>query len=345
MMKRVGNIFQEVYSWNNLLEACRRAKKGASHSRDAVIFFLNLDRNLKRLQESIASGNSPVGNYHYFTIHDPKERMICAASFEERVLYHAVIRILEPRFEQHFIHDTYACRKGKGTEKAIEKAFLNTRSSRWFLKLDMRKYFDSIDHKILQKKLCKIIKDHNILKLLGQIIASYSVNPGKGIPIGNLTSQYFANFYLSFFDHFVKEQLKVKRYVRYMDDCILWCNNKYEAATWKEQTERYLYEELQLSLKYSVLNRTAKGVPFLGFLIKSDRILLVRAKKSRSKAKLKQLYRELVGGRISQQEFSDKITASLAHLKLARSRKVVYDFLQRYDHRLEPGSPGRQLEQ
>jgi RNA-directed DNA polymerase len=256
-----------------------------------------------------------------------------------------VIRILEPRFEQHFIHDTYACRKGKGTEKAIEKALQNTSSSEWFLKLDVRKYFDSIDHGVLNEKLRRIIKDHRILDLLEQIISSYSVLIGKGIPIGNLTSQYFANFYLSFFDHFVKEQLKVKRYVRYMDDCIFWGDQKSEVITWQQQTERYLSDKLHLSLKYSVLNRTEYGVPFLGFLIKPDRVLLLRSKKRRTQKKWKQLYSELIGGGISQQEFSDKITASLAHLKLARSRKVVYDLLQRYDHRLEPGSPGRQLEQ
>jgi len=188
------------------MEAWIRAKKGSSHARDTILYSMNLHRNLKHLQKALAAGNPPIGRYHYFMIHDPKERRICAASFEERILHHAVMRVLERRFEQHFINDTYACRKGKGTEKAILKAFRNTRQSQWFLKLDMKKYFDTIDHEVLKQRLQRIIKDQRMLNILEQIISSYCVQPGKGIPIGNLTSQFFANFYLSFFDHFVKEQ-------------------------------------------------------------------------------------------------------------------------------------------
>lgn len=344
-MKRIGSTYQEVYSWENLMEAWLRAKKGSSHTPEAVLYSLNLHCNLKRLQESLTAENPPVGNYHYFMIHDPKERRNCAASFEERILHHAVMRVLEQRFEQHFMNDTYACRKGKGTEKAILKAFRNTKNCQWYLKLDMKTYFDTIDHDILKQKLQRIIKDQRMLNILEQIISSYCVQPGKGIPIGNLTSQFFANFYLSFFDHFVKEQLRVKQYVRYMDDCVLWGSSKQEVKEWRAKAEHYLAAELQLKLKYAVLNTTENGVPFLGFLIKPDCIHLLRSKKRRVYRTCKLLYQELCFRTITQNNFAERITASLSHLKVARSQQVVYDILQRYDHRLEPGSPGRQLEQ
>jgi RNA-directed DNA polymerase len=340
-MKRINDIYQQVYEWDNLLEAYRKARKGSSHSRDAILYSLDLHRNLANLQQLLVDGKAEVGNYHYFTIFDPKERIICAAPFGERVLHHAVMNVFGKRLEQHLIHDTYACRKGKGTERALLKAFDNTADTAWFLKLDMRKYFDSIDHDILKCKLRRVCKDRDLLRLLDQIIDSYCVSAGKGIPIGNLTSQHFANFYLSFFDHHVKDVLRIKWYVRYMDDCILWASTKEELIACKKELTGYLESELRLTLKYSVINKTCSGVPFLGFLLKPDRILVLRSKKKRLHRTWKELYWQLRTDMIDQQLFADRISASLSHLRIARSRMFVYNFLQRYDFRLEPGPSGR----
>ncbi len=187
---------------------------------------MRLTENLKKLQEGLIGECVDVGHYRYFLIQDPKERTICAALFPERVLHHAVMNVTEPYFERKMIFDTYACRRDKGTDKAVERAFDFTRKSFWFLKLDIRKYFDSISHSVLLEILRTVFKDGQLLDLFQQIIETYQKTPGKGVPIGNLTSQYFANLYLSGFDHFIKDTLGIKRYVRYMDDMCLWGNNK-----------------------------------------------------------------------------------------------------------------------
>lgn len=340
-MKRIGNLYHRILEWDNLLEAYRKARTGSSHSPDAVLYAMNLHENLTTLQRSLAEGNPVVGEYHYFNIHDPKERTICAAPFAERVLHHAIMLVLEKRLEQHLIHDTYACRVGKGTKSAVLKAFANTKASMWFLKLDMRKYFDSIDHAVLRCKMRQVCKDWDLLRLLDRIIGSYSTSEGKGIPIGNLTSQHFANFYLSSFDHYIKEVLHIKRYVRYMDDCILWASTKEELLFCRRVLVQYLEQELKLSVKYSVINKTENGVPFLGFLLKGDRILVLRSKRKRLKRTWKNLYWQLEYDQIDQRTFSDRITASLSHLRIAHSRTFVYNLLQRYDSRLEPGPSGR----
>ena len=344
-MKRSNNLYQKVYEWDTLLVAYGKARIGASHSQESILYAINLHENLRKFQQSLKDGTLLIGNYRYFTIYDPKKRTIFAASFEERVLHHAVMYVFEKRLEQHLIHDTYACRVGKGTERALLKAFANTAGNMWFLKLDMRKYFDSIHHDVLKLKLRRVCKDQRLIRLLEQIIDSYSVSEGKGIPIGNLTSQHFANFYLSCFDHYVKEVLQITHYVRYMDDCVLWTSTKDELIACKRVVVQYLDTELKLTLKYAVINRSFNGVPFLGFLLKPDRIHVLRSKKRRLLRTWKDLYWHLKTGQIDQQMYSDRITASLSHLRIARSRTLVYNFLQRYDFRLEPGPSGRQLEQ
>ena len=165
-----------------------------------------------------------VGNYHQFTIHDPKERLITAPCFRERVLHHAIFNLCEPILERHLIADTFACRVGKGWLVALERAQRFAGRHRFFLKLDIRKYFDSIAHAILLARLGRLFKDRRLLHLFERIIESYSTPPGRGVPIGSLTSQHFGNFYLASLDRWVKERLRVRGYVRYMDDFALWAD-------------------------------------------------------------------------------------------------------------------------
>ena len=206
-MRRAGNLYHLIHTWDNLLLAFYNAQRNKSAKSDVRLFAINLEANLEALQVSLMRECVEVGGYHYFKVHDPKERMICAASFPQRVLHHAIIRITEPYFEKQMIFDNYACLKGKGTDRALIRAFEKTRQSNWFLKLDIRKYFDSIDHQILFNSLRKMFKDNKLLSLFHRIIKTYETKPGKGLPIGNLTSQYFANFYLSGFDHLIKDEL------------------------------------------------------------------------------------------------------------------------------------------
>jgi RNA-directed DNA polymerase len=221
-MKRVGNLIEEIASYDNLYVAFCKASKSKRNKVEVLKYESNLDINIQLLQEQILSGNIDIGNYHYFTIYDPKERVICAASFPERVLHHAVMNICHPYFEKHLIYHTYATRIGKGTYAALDKAKEFVKRYSWYAKLDVRKYFDSISHDLLFQFLSRMFKDKILLEIFQKIIRSYEVSCGIGIPIGNLSSQYFANYYLSGADHYAKEQLHIGGYVRYMDDILLF---------------------------------------------------------------------------------------------------------------------------
>lgn len=179
----------------------------------------------------------------------PKKRLICAASFAERVLHHALMNVCHTFFDNQQINESYATRPNKGTYKAVEKAKYFSKHYKYYLKLDIRKYFDSISHSILLKKLKTIFKDPDLLEIFRQIIESYHSSEGKGLPIGNLTSQYFANFYLAEFDHFIKQTHRIKPYVRYMDDFILWANSPEKLNKILILITNYLQQYLALSLK------------------------------------------------------------------------------------------------
>ncbi|MBI9104605.1 MAG: RNA-directed DNA polymerase [Spirochaetales bacterium] len=221
-MKRKGSLFEIIASEENLKVASWKAMRGKRTKRDVLLFNLNFEENLTALRKDLLDGTIAIGNYHYFQVHEPKERTICAASFPERILHHAIMNVCLPVFENYQIYDSYACREGKGTHKALLRAFHFSKSTPFFLKVDIRKYFDSIDHIILKNLLCRKFKDEKLLELLYRIIDSYETAPGKGLPIGNLTSQHMANFYLGRADHYIKEELGTRRYVRYMDDFVLW---------------------------------------------------------------------------------------------------------------------------
>jgi len=188
-MKRVGNLYARIADPDNLRLAFWKASRGKRHKPDAARFRENLGAELGALRRDLLAGAVSVGDYHYFTIRDPKERTICAAPFRERVLHHAVLNLCEPVFEAYQIHASYACRPGKGVHAAVARARGHARAHPWHLKLDVRQYFASIDHGVLLGLLARRFKDHRLLDLFAHIIASYTAAPGKGVPIGNLTSQ------------------------------------------------------------------------------------------------------------------------------------------------------------
>ena len=191
-MKRENNLIEKITEPDNLRLAFWKARKAKEGKMEVTEFRKELDKKLLTLQEELLSGNVQVGNYHYFTIFDPKERLICAASFKERVLHHAIMNICHVNFEKFQIFDSYASRLGKGTYAALERAKFFQVKYKWFLKLDVRKYFDTIDHCILKQLLAKRFKDLSLLNVFFNIIDSYETSTGKGLPIGNLTSHAFA---------------------------------------------------------------------------------------------------------------------------------------------------------
>jgi RNA-directed DNA polymerase len=204
-------------------------------------------------------------------------RLITAPCFRDRVFHHALTLICEPVFERFLIADTFACRWGKGRVASVERARSFARRHPWFLKLDIRKYFDSIDHAILCGRLGRQFKDRRLLDLFGRIIASYEVGPGHGVPIGSLTSQHLANFYLGWVDRFVKEKHRAVGYVRYMDDFVVWGENRAWLSDVRDRVGEFLERELSLCLKPEpYINQSRFGMDFLGCRVKPSHVSLNR---------------------------------------------------------------------
>jgi hypothetical protein len=274
-MKRQSHLFEQIVDYNNIRLAFLKTLRGIRSSLSVINFCQNTEKNLATLRKKLVSLNCGWGNYRSFQISDPKPRVISTASVEQRIMHHAIMNVLEPVLERPLIYHSYACRKGKGTHAAALYAFKQCRTKTYFLKLDIRKYFDSIDHGTLKNQLRRLIKDVRVIFLLDGIINSYETAPGKGVPIGNLTSQFFANMYLSCFDHFVLEELHPSAYCRYMDDFVLWADSQTKLKIMFNRINEYLKLALSLSLKQPVFGKTANGLPFLGFLIKRKGIYLL----------------------------------------------------------------------
>ena len=250
-MKRAGNLTERIASLDNLYLAFAKACRGKQRKTEVQLFRRSFDANMAELRAEILSGNVRVGDYHYFTIHDPKERVICAAPFRERVLHHALMNVCHDYFDRSLINDTYATRPGKGVYSALDKAVLAASRYEYMVKLDFRKYYDSISHDILKQKLDRKFKDKRLLAIFHQIIDSYHADTGFGLPIGNLTSQYFANAYLSEFDHWAKECLHVPIYIRYMDDIVIFHKDKKRLHEALDKIKEYLDKNLKLEVKHN----------------------------------------------------------------------------------------------
>ena len=333
----------------NLRLAFWKAAKGKRGKADCLAFRERLDENLAALETELLSGNVPVGDYHYFKVLDPKERLICAATFRERVLHHALMNVCEPVLERAAVFDSYACRKGKGRLLAVERAQGYARTHRWFLKMDIRKYFDSIHQATLRELLGRKFKDARLLGVFDRILASYQTTSGRGVPIGNLTSQHFANFYLAPLDRFLKETLKRGAYVRYMDDFVVWGENGAELRAVFEQVRAFLAAELKLELKgNTAINRTAFGMDFLGYRLFPGTVRLARRSKVRFVQKFQRYEAAHLRGEWSELVLQQRMQALLAFVMPAESVAFRGHILQRFGvatKRLEPRESGRELEQ
>ena len=313
----------------NLRLAFWKTARGKRGQADCRAFQERLEENLAALGAELLSGQVPVGDYHYFTIHDPKERTICAASFRERVLHHALMNVCEPVLERAAVFDSYACRKGKGRLLAVERAQRFARRYRWFLKMDIRKYFDSIDQETLRALLGRKFKDQVLLGIFDRILSSYQTMPGRGLPIGNLTSQHFANFYLAPLDRFLKEDLRREAYVRYMDDGVVWGESSHELSEVCERVRGFLAAELKVELKgNTAINRTAFGIDFLGYRLFPGVLRLARRSKLRFARKFRRYEAAYATGAWSELVLQQRMTALLAFVTPAESvafRRHVFE--------------------
>lgn len=280
-MKKASGLFKHVVELDNLYYAFWKASKGKRYAGEVLSFQADLEDNLLGLQAELLAEKVSVGSYRYFKVYEPKERQICASAFREQVIHHALINVTHPVFERALIFDSYASRKSKGTYAALAKAKIFTHQYDWFLKLDVRKFFESINHNVLKKQLTRLFKEPAILNVFFQIIDSYEASPNRGLPIGNLTSQYFANHFLSGLDHMIKEKLRIRAYVRYMDDLVLWDNDKAALKHAFEQIRQFVEGELKCALKPEQLNRSKLGLPFLGYRTFPNYVQLLQKSKLR----------------------------------------------------------------
>jgi len=224
-MKRIGNLYSEIISYENLEASELNARKGKKTQYGVMQFDKNKDYNLQMLHEILKLKTFRTSKYTTFTVYEPKERLVFKLPyFPDRITHHAIMRVLEPLFSKWFTNDTYSSIKGKGIHNAadnLKKSLQDQENTKYCLKLDVVKFYPSVDHDILKALLRKKFKDNDLLWLLDEIIDS-----SDGLPIGNYLSQYFANFYLTYFDHWIKETKAVKYYFRYADDIVILSNNK-----------------------------------------------------------------------------------------------------------------------
>jgi retron-type reverse transcriptase len=268
-------MYDDIISVENLCLAWSEFVRGKASKNDVTAFSLDLGSHVIALHEELAYHTYRHGGYQTFRISDPKPRVISKACVRDRLLHHAIYRILYPLFDRTFIFDSYSCRIGKGTHKAINRfAFFARKTSRnntrtcWALQCDIRRFFDSIDHDVLLNVMQKRIADPDVLRLLEKIIASFHLVEGKGVPLGNLTSQLLVNVYMNEFDQCMKHILKVRYYIRYADDFVVLSDNRQELERMLLAIRIFLYDRLRLELHPNKVRvkTLASGIDFLGWV-------------------------------------------------------------------------------
>lgn len=319
--------FEKITDFDNLYRAYIASRRGKRNTREVVQFEINAGANLCQLKEELETGVYTISGYYHFTIHDPKVREIYALHYRDRIVQHSLCdNVLMPYFERHLIYDNAACRKEKGTLFAMNRLngfmhahFREYGQEGYFLKCDVRKFFDSIDHRLLKDRLEKIVDDHRTFALLCQIVDSYEVTPGKGIPMGNQTSQWFALFYLDPMDRLVKERLKIKYYTRYMDDCVLIHHDKKVLHDALGQMRQLLAEmKLEFNEKTQVFP-LVHGVEYLGwrYYLTETGAVVRRLKKHsmiRWKHRLRKLQKEYAEGNVELDKVKEILVSYKNHM-------------------------------
>lgn len=343
-MKTHKHLWETVASPENLLAAATEAMRGKRSRPPAARFFARWETEALRLSEELREGSYQPGRYTYFKIFEPKERMVAAAPFRDRVVHHALVRVLQPLFELRFIEDSFACRPGKGTHAGARRAAEFARRFPVGLKCDLRRYFPSIDHDILMGRLRRVVADQSVLGLIEKILASHYEGrrrlygeslfdfreSGVGLPIGNLTSQFFANVYLDGFDHFVKQTLRVRGYLRYVDDFLIFGSCRKTVRAWGEASREFL-SDLRLEIhpdKYRVCD-TSVGVDFCGFVVRAvGRIRVRRASVRRFQKKFRERRWQWRRGECRATDVRATVRAWVAHASHAQSWRLRSEVLR-----------------
>ena len=339
-MKRVSGLWESLTSWDNLYEAAHRAAAGKRRRPDVAAYLLGLENEVARLRRTLLDGKYRPGPYRSFVIREPKERLISAAPFRHRVVHHALTQVIEPVFEPRFTTRSFASRRGFGTHQAVALAIRACRRYRYVLKCDIRKYFPSIDHVVLKGKLRQVLKCEPTLALAELIIDGSNPQEEieeyfagdtlftpherrRGLPLGNQTSQFFANVYLNSLDHLVLRELRPGEYARYVDDFVLFSDSKSELRGMREEIDAHLDSlRLRVHERKSRIYRTADGLTFLGWQITPQGVWLKRDCVVRMRRRLRFIERELAAGRMEWAEVRQRVCSWIGHAQWGNTWKL-----------------------
>lgn len=326
-MKRINNLFPLVYDCENINLADKKARKCKKNTYGVKKHDENREQDNLKIHYDIKNGTYKTSEYSTFKIYEPKERIIFRLPYNpDRIVHHAVMNILEPIWVKTFTRDTYSCIKNRGIHalaQQLRKDLDNDPAGTMYcLKMDIKKFYPSINHKILKRILRKKIKDKELLQLLSEVIDS-----AEGVPIGNYLSQFFANLYMAYFDHWVKEELKVKYYYRYADDIVLLSDSKDQLRKWFIAIKLYLTHELQLKLKdnYQIFPVDSRGIDFVGYVFYHTH---TRLRKS-IKMKLWRLIDKYEQNKISKEELQVRLASYFGWLKYCDSKNLLRQVYQR----------------
>lgn len=329
--------FRFLYSWENLWQAYRKAAKGKRGNAPAAHFERNLADKIVQLQRELVTQSYQPGDYVNFFIHEPKRRKISAAPFRDRVVHHALCNLIEPLFDARFIEDSYANRAGKGTHKALDRLQGFARQYRYVLRADMVKHFPSLDHAILFEAIARVIDDPGLLWLVRLILESgrevlkdeyqmvwfpgddlFAATRPRGLPIGNLTSQFWSNVYMNPFDHFVQRSLGCRAYLRYVDDFALFSDSKKQLYEWKVSLIQQLAQlRLTLHEPEAQVMPTRDGIPWLGFVVYPDHRLIKRRNAVHFRQRLEHNIDLYEVGKISFAELDASVQGWINHVRYA----------------------------
>lgn len=327
-MKRFGNLWHKVISYENLYSAYLKARQGRGNLESVKRFEQDIEGNLKRLQQSLINKTFTTSNYNTRTIYEPKQRIIYILPFyPDRILQHALMNIIAPIFHARFISDTYACIPDRGLHAGLIKANSYVQKNKYCLKMDIKKFYPSIHHETLYRIIERKIKDKDVLWLVANIINSFQGD--RNCPIGNLTSQWFGNIYLTQLDYFCKQNLRAKNYIRYCDDFLIFSNSKEELNKNAQLIQEYLGNVLKLRMSKCDLFPVTRGVDFLGYRYFKGYILLRKRTARGIIRRLKKLYSEYDKGHIDAEKMLSHLSSVEGYISWANSynfrRKINID--------------------
>lgn len=334
-MKTYKNLYPEIINFENLYESWRKARRGKQYKTTVAKFGQDLDKELLKLQKELSAESWKPGGYRNFTVHETKRRKISAAPFRDRIVHHALIRVIEPLYEKRFIFDSYANRVGKGTHRALDRCTEFMQQYKYVLPCDIEQFFPAIDHSILKSILAHNILCSSTMSLCNEIIDSGAdvledvydlrwfpndnlliAGRKRGLPIGNLTSQFWANVYMNELDQFVKHKLRCKAYLRYVDDFLLFANDKVTLHKWLTEIVVFLHSlRLTIHTNRAQPRPVQQGLTFLGFVIYPNYRLLKRSRGISYRRHLRNLHKDFKSGNVDLDKLNTSVMAWLGHVK------------------------------